>query len=595
MLRSVMLIVAFVFACTREPSSVPIAAHEPEGPAPTVSVAVTLQVVAKPRVDVGDDLGLEVRVRNGMKRPVTLVRPIYGSWELARHPRYELVWTDEHGEVVPDPLGFAPGLECGTLDEITRGDLVTVLPAETALLPNGPSARAQHVVLPSARPGRYRLQVRYLAQGIRGAEELQAVSEPVEVEIVGGDEPMWSCRAEQLAAAANHEWVTVSPAGLLEDKDGFWLVSSTYHHRVVDSEQQAHGEAWLHRLDGDLNPVGDPKMLIGADEEIGWVSVAEHSDGLLLVTSPGPVGGRRIEAWSVELVDGRPVAGEPKLVQASPGNPYVTRVAVRRDRVAVLHDGADADDDALMLSVLDRSSGSLGPARRVAKKATDFELLLTDKNELVAVWLERSDYEGGAMQHHDIESGEPLGKPVRFAFDPSHSLVGARFDRNALELAWAVTGGAPSTSMGIYTQRFAGDNGAARRTARALSPESTTEVRFGAVAWQGDRPGWAELLGDTLSFTFGSTVALSLDAGGTVKVESIADGFVVLWTDHRDDTKACAQLDDCVDEVYGARFVVDGSVRVPARRLTTFARPEPFVPSQFDWQKYCPTASASTR
>jgi hypothetical protein len=588
MLRSVVLATAFVFACAREPSSVPVAAREPEGPAPTVSVAVTLQVVAKPRVNVGDDLGLEVRVRNGMKRPVTLVRPIYGSWELARHPRYELLWTDERGELVADPLGFAPGLECGTLDLITRDDLVTVPPAQTMLLPNGPSARAQHVVLPSARPGRYQLQVRYLAQGIEGAEELQAVSEPVAVEIVGGDAAMWSCRAEQLAAAANHEWVTVSPAGLLEMQGGFGLLTSTYHHRVVDHEQRPGGEVWLHRLDADLNPVGDPQSIRRADEELGWISVGELERGLVLVASPGPVGGRRIEAWSLELVDGRPVVGEPKLVQASPGNPYVTRAVGRGDRLAILHDGADADKDALMLSLVDRSGAPLGSARRVAKTATDFELMLSDKNELIAVWLERGDFEGGAMQHYDIESGDPLGKPVRFAFDPSHSLVGARIDRNALELVWAVTGGAPGTLMGIHAQRFAGPDGKPRGAARALSPESSTQVRFGAVAWQGDRPGWAELLGETLSFTFGSTVTLSNDAGGTVKVESIADGFVVLWTDHRDDGQACAQLGDCVNEVYGAQFGVDGSLRVPARRLTTIARPEPFVPSQFDWQKHCP-------
>jgi hypothetical protein len=133
------------------------------------------------------------------------------------------------------------------MDLITRADLVTVHPATTVALPNGQSARAQHVVLPSARPGRYRLQVRYLAQGIEGAEELQAVSEPVAVEIVGGDAAMWSCRAEQLAAAANHEWVTVSPAGLLETKDGFWLVTSTYRHRVVDHEQRRVRRHLVHR------------------------------------------------------------------------------------------------------------------------------------------------------------------------------------------------------------------------------------------------------------------------------------------------------------------------------------------------------------
>jgi hypothetical protein len=239
------LLVALASACVRESDSVPITAHEPEGPAPAVAPNVTLELGAAARVDVGDDLAIALRVRNTSNQPITLVRPIYGSWELARHPRYELVWTDERGEAVLDPLGFAPGLECGTLDPVTRDDLVTVGPGATAALPNGSGARANHVVLASARPGRYALRVRYLAQGIEGATDLQALSKPVAVEIVGGDAALWSCRAEQVAAAANHEWVSVSPAGLFATDGGFWLVFSDYRHRVIDHEQKPGGEVWM--------------------------------------------------------------------------------------------------------------------------------------------------------------------------------------------------------------------------------------------------------------------------------------------------------------------------------------------------------------
>lgn len=588
----VALFLALACACVRESDSVPVAAHEPDGPAPAVASDVALELRAASRVDVGDELAITLRVRNGSDRPVTLVRPIYGSWELARHPRYALEWTDERGEAVADPLGFAPGLECGTLDPITRSDLVTVGPGATAALANGPSARTSHAVLASARPGRYTLRVRYLAQGIDDANDLQLVSEPVAVEIVGGDPAMWACRAEQLAAERDHEWVSVSPAGLLERDDGLWLVFSAYRHRVVDGRQVPGGELWMQRLGEDLSAVGDPQLLRAADEELGWIGVDTLEDRLAAVATPGPVGSRRIEASAIEIRDGRALADAPKLVQAGPGNPYVTRVVGRGDRLAILHDGADADDGALMLSMVDRTGAPLGSARRVATMATDFELLPVGKAELLAIWLERGKHDGGVMQRLAANTGDDVGEPVRFELDPSRSLAGARLDRDVLELAWSdasTRGDDPSDMMGLYVGRFSTLTGRPLALARALSPESRSEARFGAVAWHGDRLARAYLENGTVQFGLGSTMPLSLDAGGTVMLELVAGGFVALWTDHRDDdSQACRTLDDCVPEVYGARFRSDGSQHAPPRRLTVRARSKPFVASPFDWQRHCP-------
>lgn len=603
-----MLAVALACGCVRESDSVPIAAHEPEGPTPAVAIDVKLEVSAKTRVDVGDELSIELRVRNDSNHTVTLVRPIYGSWELARHPRYELVWTDAQGQAIPDPLGFAPGLECGTIDPVTAHDLVSVEPGATAALANGPGARTNHVVLASARPGRYSLQVRYLAQGIEGATELQILSEPVAVEIVGGDLAMWSCRAEQVAAAADHEWVSVSPVGIIPTEGGFWLLVSNYHHRVINHETKHAGEVWAQRLGNDLRPIGDRQRVRRAEEELGWISVAEHDAGLTLVATPGPVGGRRIEAWSVALDEGKVTTGEAKLVQAGPGNPYVTRVVARGDRVAILHHGSGADEGALMLSFVDRSGASLGPARRLAAMATSFELLPVEGDELAAIWLTRGDFEGGVLQRLDA-NGEPLGPEVRFALDPSSSIAGAQLDipvvdPNAdpkqpaptptLALAWidsSVNGQIRADTMGIYTGRFSAVDGQPLKEPRSLSFESRTDARFGDVAWHGEHVGVAELQGSTLDFGIGAlrSARLSSTAAGTVTVTVIPDGFVTLWTDRRhDDSKACATLQDCVTEVHGARFNPEGGTRAVARRLTALARPKPFVPSAFDWQKHCP-------
>lgn len=606
-LAQAVLAVVLASGCVREAESVPITAHEPGGPALAVAADVKLELSAAARVAVGEDLSLTLRVRNASDRALTLVRPIYGSWELARDPRYELVWTDEQGQPILDPLGFAPGLECGTLDQVTRGDLVRVEPGATAALPNGPSARTSHVVLASARPGRYSLQVRYLAQGIEGATDLAILSEPVEVEIVGGDAAMWSCRAEQVAAAANHEWVSVSPAGVVATEGGFWLVFSGYRHRVVEHEKKSGGEVWMQRLGADLSTAGDPQLIRRADEELGFISVAEHDGELLLVATPGPVGGRRIEAWSVALDGGAPVAGEPKLVQASPGNPYVTRAVARGDRVAILHEGADADDGGLRLSFVDRSGSPLGRARKLASTVTDFELLAVDNGELAAIWLERGDVEGGVLARFD-QVGDPIEPAIRFALDPSYSVIGAHLDipivdPNAdrkdvelptFELAWvdsSAAGDNRADVMGLYAGRFSAVDGQPLKPARALSFESRTDARFGEVAWHGEALGVVELQGAIVDFGIGKlrSARLSSTAGGTVRLFVIPDGFVALWTDRRnDESKACATLNDCVPEIYGARFNPGGGTRAVARRLTTLARPKPFVPSAFDWQTHCP-------
>lgn len=585
------LIGALGCGCVRKPDSNTVEQQQPDGPVPPVASDVTLELRATKRVDVGDDLAISLQVRNDSRRAITLVRPIYGSWELARHPRYALEWTDERGEPVLDPLGFAPGLECGTLDLIKREDLVAVRPGASAAVQNGPSARTRHEVLPSARPGRYTLRVRYLAQGIEGATELQILSAPVEVEIVGGDPAMWACRAEQLAAEANHEWVSVSPAGVVRRDDGLWLLYSAYRHRVIEREREPGGEAWAQRLGEDLRPLGDPVQVRAAEDELGWMSVGALDDRLLLVATPGPVGQRRVEAWSVDLGPGPVVIGELKLVQARPGNPYVTRVLERGDRLAILHRGADTDDGALMLSLVDRKGAPLGSARRLAQSAIDFELLAIDQAEMLAIWLERGKVDGGVMQRLTA-TGEPVGRPIRFDFDPSHSFAGSRLDRDALELAWSdssTRGDDPRDVMALYARRFSMLDGHPLGPPKALTPESREQPRFGAVAWHGDRVARAYLDGADLHVGVGSALALSHDADGTVKLVALADGFLALWTDRRDDdSRACRELDDCIAEIYGARLREDGSLKVPARRLTTRARAKPFVASPFDWQQHCP-------
>lgn len=576
--------------CRRDQDTVLVASSAPDESTPPVMDGVILELEVEPRVDVGDDLALRLSVRNDSNAPITLVRPVYGSWELARHPRYELRWTDEAGEEIPDPLGFAPGLSCGTLDPITRADLVSVAPGETAALPNAPAARTSHEVLPTARPGRYQLRVGYIAQGIEGATELSSWSTPRPVEILGGDAARWSARRDQLEAERNHEWIAASPTGLVEAPGGeTWVIVRDYRHRVEDGQKRPAGDLWMQRVDADLQPVGAPVHVREGDDELGWVGVGQLGDVVLLVETPGPVGGRSIETQRVAL-GGAPVVGAPTLLQPGPGNPYVTRVEAVGDHFAILHDGADADDGALTLTLVS-SAGERIASRRVAGEVIDFELLV-DRGELLVISTERGRHEGGVIRRVDGSSGERVGDPVSFDFDPSHSLAGARLGAGVIELGWAdsgTRGDDPKDLMGLHVGGFSLVDGRAQGR-RPLSPESRTQAHFGQLAWHGNQVLAADLAGPSLHTRARAElgVELSASASGTVVLSATTDGFfVALWSDHRDDdSRACRELEQCVSEVWGARLTLDSAVRMGPRRLTTLARSKPFVPSSFEWQEY---------
>jgi hypothetical protein len=369
-----------------------------------------------------------------------------------------------------------------------------------------------------------------------------------------------------------------------------------YRHRVVDGQDQPGGEIRLQRLAADLSPVGDPQQVRALDEEVGWVSIAATGEDLLVVATPGSVGGRRVEAQAITLADGQPSVAPPIVLQAAPGNPYITRVVARGgDRFAVFHGGDEDHERQLMMRVVDRSGAPITEPRTIARGVVDFAIVPLAGDALLGVWLQRSDAgDGGIMQRLSAATGGPVGEPIRFEFDPAHGLAGARVDRGSLELAWAdaiTRGGDPIDRMGLYVRRFAMSNGHAEAPARALTPESRTTADFGAVAWHGGRWVRASLEGPTLRLgsEAGTGTVLSSEAGGNVAIETMASGSVVLWTDHRDDpSRACRTLEQCVSEVYGVRLDPDGSVRAGPVRLTRQARPKAFVPSTFDWQQHCP-------
>jgi hypothetical protein len=575
---------------------VPSPAPHLGGPRPgtlvPVASDVALVVRARAEVTVGESLGLELRVRNGTDAAVTVVRPVYGSWEHARQPDYRLEWTDERGEAVPDPLGFAPGLDCGVLDPILAEDRVRVQPGGEQVLGAALVATRPDLVLPTARPGRYALRVRYIGQDIPGATSLHLLSDPAPVTIRGGDAAKWACRAKQLADQADHLYANVTPAGLVPAADGgSWLVLDRYIHEVRGGVADPRGEIQLRKLGPDLRPGGDATVLLASPDEVGWLSVVPVPDGIVVVFTGGPVGGRSVQTIHVDTRGATPTASAPRTIQPRPGNPYFSSAARLGDRIAVLHHGGGSVGVPLMLSMLDLSGAEVGAPTRVAAMATHFDLQ-TVGEAVVATWLQRGDFDGGRFQRFD-RSGRSMGAPVQFPLEPSHGFAGLRHHVGGLELAYAdsgTRGDDPSDRMGLYLQGY---DAAGRTTGRAtaLSPESRTETSFGVVAWIGGAAVHAYLAGDRLVLGRGPGDAhtVSSSAGERLLLAPRSDGLTLVWEDTRDDTSAaCAQLRQCAPEAYAVLVRPDGAAIGPPVRLTHGAVARPLLPSANDWQRHCP-------
>lgn len=131
---------------------------------------VELTLGAPAHVALGAPIALALEFANTARAPITLVRPLDGSFEHWRDPGYELYLRDESSSEI---YAYAfHGARCGNVNPITKEDYVTLTPGEKRddVHANGWASYFSNAAV--ARPGTYSLWAVYRECGKKGGVAL---------------------------------------------------------------------------------------------------------------------------------------------------------------------------------------------------------------------------------------------------------------------------------------------------------------------------------------------------------------------------------------------------------------------------------------
>ncbi|MBI5499509.1 MAG: hypothetical protein HY907_04665 [Deltaproteobacteria bacterium] len=575
------------------------AAPDPDAEPREVDRGVSLRLALDDdSLDVGDDLRLTLAFHNDSSDSATVVPPLDGSWDDMRQPLYSLEFLDDAGRPVPYALGFHEPGRCGMTNELTPSDVLDVDAHGDLALDDPLRWAAPFTVQPWARPGTWRVRVRYRADAIPGVTPLFLVSNAVPLAIEGGDERLWACRNAQVERARRHVYANVTPARFAPWGDGYVVVTHRAETTVAyPGATDTTGSILLQRLAADLAPQGEPVVVATSGVDwLGLVEVLPLPDRLLVAwTEAVDDTSRRVMLASVEVHEGAFVPSTPDALSDGAGRPYYLALAAREDRVGLVWLGRSGDVDQLFFRLLDAFGAPVGDpvplpdSRGTASGRTP--LVPTASGWLVA-W-----HQGGPevrWQRLD-PAGRPQGDAVRVALDAGGIVALAERD-DGIELVFddnGVDNRIEGDTMGLHLAALAPDGGV--RSDVALSPLDRENARFGAALRRGDRIARVFLEEHVLVFADGPDASapraiLSETAGGMFGVWPAADDERVLaaWSDFRDDDlRRCLPV-DCVTDVYVAVIGPGGNVVAGPRRVTDGAVAEPLVLYRENWQEFCP-------
>ena len=176
-------------------------------------------------LDVGDVLRFSLAFHNDSAESATVVPPLDGSWDGTRQPLYSLEYLDDDGRPVPSALGFYEPGRRGMTNELQRSDILEVVAHDDFTLDDPLRWAAPFTVQAWARPGTWKVRVRYRADDIPGVTSVYLVSNVVPLTLRGGDERLWACRNAQVERARDHIYANVTPARLAPWGDGYVVVA----------------------------------------------------------------------------------------------------------------------------------------------------------------------------------------------------------------------------------------------------------------------------------------------------------------------------------------------------------------------------------
>lgn len=571
----------------------------------------------------GDEIELELRYKNTSLKPLSVVPPLSTSWDQLAQPYYILEFVDKDGKLVPNVLGRQPIRDCGVHSTVVHPrNIVRVAPRKTITLTGTLTGRGPHMwVQETARPGTYRVRVRYVADDIPGATPMELVSNEVEVVVNGGNEQLWQCYQDQLYLEGNHSYSTLEPGGVLPWGSDILLVYKHYQRTVNNRQVTGESGFYIQRLDHSGRPSGDPTVIYQNSSVTYLESSILVPDGaLFLFRTSSP------ETLEYILKVAHVSVGKEEI---QPDDPYIITEKSRFS--TFLGFARHKETVGLVYEYQEESTRS----RKLIFQALDSHGRPTTESHMLFESESISGYSGIHMA--PTESGfvvlwEDNGKENLMYLDKTGNPISPVYpinlhderDEMTVRTFWVeadktyVVVQDRAGTGDLSKQNFAGlylvqlrDSGQLIGEPIPLTPQtSIDDIHWGTAASTGKSLGRLVHHDSKIRFRvhhdsrihFGifekdisdPLTSLSDSAGGTYELAATSEHFFIAWDDWQNDNSiTCIRADhpiDCVTEVYFAGFNSEGELLIPPTRITESARPRPFLflyQRDIDWQTLC--------
>ncbi len=562
-------------------------------------ISLQLEVISQ-ILEEGERFEIQLEFVNHSNSNVSIIRPLDGSWgapPLRRQPYYIVEILDEKNQLIPNPFGAQPARD-SMFNPLKSDDIYDLRPGDSVQVINQGAFPPYHWVQPTARPGEYRVRVRYAVDAIPEATALELVSNEVNITINGGDEQLWQCYQDQIHLQRNHSFITASLGSFLPFESGYLLIYEKYDGKFVDGEFESIGELYLQQLNEYGESVGNEVFLVEKSNSIGNVEAINVPDGVLIVLTPNDVGSRSVEVIFVSLDEGVFQPGKLQVISPPPGNPYFIGLASYENVVGLAYKGNKQQGETLVFQLLDRQGTALRQPQYIADTTMSELILQATTDGFLLGWNEGKGKIG--LLHLD-KAGQPIQPAQQIILGDGIVMKTFGVAGNQTYLVAhdnTLSGDNQDDTMGLYLFHLK-KNGELLKPPIPLTPLTRDYPAFGVAVSIDNILGriyeeddhnsgsnaklWFSIfLGDIEQ----SQTLLAETVGGIYELRSAANRFLVAWEDHRDDkSRGCKILERCVNEVYISIFDTNGQQQVLPTRITQVAQPPPFLFG--DYERFC--------